>query len=89
MEPDELIGATVAVYPLQPEADATVHRAIDALAAAGVEAQVGPMTTLVTGTADAVFRSLRAAYDSAAASGGVVMHATVSNACPLPAPDGS
>lgn len=84
MDPDDVIGATVAVYPLQPDADAAVHRAIGALEAAAVDAQVGPMTTLVTGPVDAVFSALRSAYDAAAATGGVVLQATVSNACPLP-----
>jgi uncharacterized protein YqgV (UPF0045/DUF77 family) len=84
MESDEMIGATVAVYPLQPESDAAVRRAIDAIGSAGVDTQVGPMSTLVTGTVDEVFRSLRAAYEAAASTGGVVMHVAVSNACPLP-----
>jgi uncharacterized protein YqgV (UPF0045/DUF77 family) len=84
MEPNEVISATVAVYALQPESDAAVRRAIDAIESADVETQVGPMSTLVTGTADEVFRSLRAAYEAAASTGGVVMQATVSNACPLP-----
>ena len=83
MDPDELISATIAVYPLQPESDAAVHLAIDAIESTDVEAQVGPMSTLVTGTADEVFGSLRAAFEAAASTGGVVMQAAVSNACPL------
>ncbi len=84
MEHDGLIGATVAVYPLQAESDVAVRRAIDSINSTEVDAEVGPMSTLITGTVDEVFRALRLAYEAAASTGGVVMHATVSNACPLP-----
>ena len=84
MEPDEVIGATVAVYPLYAKSDMAVRQAIDSLASAGVDAHVGPMNTLVTGTVDNVFRALRLAYEAAASVDHVVMQATVSNACPLP-----
>lgn len=84
MEPDRMIGATVAVYPLQAESDVAVRRAIDSISSAKVDADVGPMSTMITGTVDEVFQALRLAYEAAASTGGVVMHATVSNACPLP-----
>jgi uncharacterized protein YqgV (UPF0045/DUF77 family) len=83
----ELIGVTVALYPLQSDPDRTVHRFIDALDATEVSVEVGPMTTLVTGAADDVFRALRRAYDEVAPTGPVVMTVTVSNACPVPATD--
>lgn len=84
MEPGQLIGATVAVYPMQTESDAAIRRAIDSIRSAEVDVEVGPMSTLITGTADEVFRALRLAYDAAVSTGGVVIHATLSNACPLP-----
>jgi uncharacterized protein YqgV (UPF0045/DUF77 family) len=84
MEADEVIGATVAVYPLYAESDIAVRRAIDSIASTGVDAQVGPMNTLVTGSVDDVFRALRLAFEAAASVDHVVMQATVSNACPLP-----
>jgi uncharacterized protein YqgV (UPF0045/DUF77 family) len=84
MESDEVIGATIAVYPLQAKPDVAVRRAIDSIDSAEVDAQVGPMSTLVTGTVDEVFRALRLAYEAAASTGGVVMNVAVSNACPLP-----
>ena len=87
MESDEVIGATVAVYPLYAESDVAIHRAIDSIRSTAVDTQVGPMSTLVTGTVDDVFRALRLAYEAAASTGHVVMHATVSNACPLPRRD--
>jgi uncharacterized protein YqgV (UPF0045/DUF77 family) len=84
MEPDRLISATAAVYPLQAESDVAVRRAIDSIKSADVDALVGPMSTLITGAVDEVFRALRFAYEAAASTGGVVMQATVSNACPSP-----
>jgi len=42
------------------------------------------MHTELRGSAEAVFAAIRAAWDAAAARGGVVMAVTVSNACPLP-----
>ena len=79
-----VIAAQVALYPLRQE---RLAPAIDAfaqiLAAAGLVATVGPMSTLVTGEADAVFAALRDAFTRAAASGHVVMAVTVSNACPV------
>jgi uncharacterized protein YqgV (UPF0045/DUF77 family) len=79
-----MIGATVAVYPLQAESDAAVRRAVDSIRSADVDAEVGPMSTLITGTVDEVFRALRLAYEAASSTGGVVMNVAVSNACPLP-----
>ena len=84
MEPDGLIGATVAVYPLQTGSEVAVRRAIESIRSADVNVAVGPMSTLITGTVDEVFQALKLAYEAAASTGGVVMQATVSNACPLP-----
>jgi len=78
-----VIGATVAVYPLHTGSTEAVARAIDAMGAAGVDLDVGPMSTLVTGTPDDVFRAVRLGYEAAAATGHVVVHVTLSNACPL------
>lgn len=50
----------------------------------GLRTAVGPMSTRVTGAADAVFDALREAFVRAAARGQVVMTITVSNACPMP-----
>lgn len=88
MEPHEVIAATVAVYPLQSDPDRGVRRSIDALDTGKVSVEVGPMTTLVTGTVHDMFGALRCAYDAAASTGPVVMTVTVSNACPIPSDDG-
>ena len=43
------------------------------------------MHTEIAGDEDAVFAALQDAFRAAAASGGVVMTVSVSNACPAPA----
>ena len=78
------MGGRAALSPLRQERLAPAIDAFaQALAAAGLVATVGPMSTLVTGEADAVFAALRDAFARAAASGHVVMAVTVSNACPV------
>lgn len=83
-----MIQATLAVYPLGEEGFRAVDRAVEALAASGVQYEVRAMQTEIAGEPDAVFRALRAAYDAAAAEGGVVMTVSISNACPLPEQNG-
>jgi uncharacterized protein YqgV (UPF0045/DUF77 family) len=79
-----LVSAQVSLYPLRQEHLGPGVRAFaDALAAAGLEARTGPMSTLVTGKADVLFAALRDAFQAAAAAGHVVMTVTVSNACPV------
>jgi uncharacterized protein YqgV (UPF0045/DUF77 family) len=83
-----MIAAMVAVYPLHSDSTRAIHRAIDSIRSAGIDVNVGSMSTLITGTADEVFHALRRAYEAAASTGRVVVHATVSNACPV-SPRGS
>ena len=49
-----------------------------------LQAAAGPMSTYVTGEAQAVFAALQQAFARASAFGHVVMTVTVSNACPIP-----
>lgn len=79
-----MIQATVAVYPIGQPDVAAVDAAIRHLSVPGVELEVRAMQTELLGPADAVFGALRAAFDAAAETGGVVMTVTVSNACPVP-----
>jgi uncharacterized protein YqgV (UPF0045/DUF77 family) len=58
----------------------------DALVAAGLHPEVGPMSTLVTGEVDRLFAALQAAFTRAAEQGAVVFTVTLSNACPVDAP---
>lgn len=77
-----MIQATVAVYPLEAE-PGTVEAAVAAIAASGVQHEVRSILTEVRGEPEAVFAAIRAAWEAAAARGGVVLAVTVSNACPL------
>ncbi len=80
------ISAQVSLYPLgQENLTPAIQAALDVLAARGLPHQVGPMSTLVWGEAEAVFEALREAFAAAARLGHAVMTVTVSNACPLPA----
>ena len=79
-----MIQATVAIYPLGQEGFRAVDRAIEALQTSGVEFEVRAMHTELRGEPGAVFDAIRAAYDAAAAEGGVVMTVSISNVCPLP-----
>jgi uncharacterized protein YqgV (UPF0045/DUF77 family) len=79
-----IVSAQVAIYPLrQDRLTPAVTAVSDALQAAGLRPEVGPMSTLVTGETTAVFRGLEDAFGRAGALGHVVMTITVSNACPV------
>jgi uncharacterized protein YqgV (UPF0045/DUF77 family) len=79
-----IIAAQVALYPLRQERlTPAIEELGRALAEAGVDVEVGPMSTLITGEADRVFDGLRAGFLRAATVGHVVMTVTVSNACPV------
>jgi len=78
-------AAQVSVYPLrQDDLSPSIDAAIEAFRVAGLGYQVGPMSTIVWGEADKLFRALKDAFDATAALGEVVMVITLSNACPLP-----
>ncbi len=78
------ISAQISLYPLRQEhLSPAIAMVTDALTAHGLQVQVGPMSTQVTGPADAVFASLQEAFVHAANVGQVVMTITVSNACPI------
>jgi uncharacterized protein YqgV (UPF0045/DUF77 family) len=78
------VSAQVSVYPLRQEhLGASIQAFAEALTAAGLEPRTGPMSTLLSGEADALFTALRDAFVRAAAGGHVVMTVTVSTACPV------
>lgn len=76
------VSCQFSVYPLGV---AHLGRGIDAALAAvrrhGLHVEAGGMSSTVTGSSDVVFAALRDAFE-AAATGGCVLVATVSNACP-------
>lgn len=79
-----MASAQISVYPLRQERlSPAIELLSKRLAAAGLRPVVGPMSTVVTGEADALFAALRDAFLQAATAGHVVMTVTVSNACPV------
>lgn len=79
-----IVSAQIAIYPLRQERLTPAITAVSrALEAAGLEPQVGAMSTVVTGEAATVFGALEEAFTQAGAGGHVVMTITVSNACPV------
>lgn len=78
------VSAQIAIYPLrQDRLTPAVAAVSEALQAAGLRPEVGPMSSLVTGEAATIFGALEQAFSRAAALGHVVMTVTVSNACPV------
>jgi uncharacterized protein YqgV (UPF0045/DUF77 family) len=79
-----VLSAQISLYPLRQERlSPAIEQLNGRFAAAGLQPVVGPMSTVVTGEADALFAALRDAFLQAAAAGHVVMTVTVSNACPI------
>lgn len=80
-----IASAQISVYPLRQE---HLGPAIDTvratLAAHGLTAQIGSMSTIAVGDDRAIFSALGEAFTKAAESGEVVMTVTISNACPIP-----
>jgi uncharacterized protein YqgV (UPF0045/DUF77 family) len=80
-----MISCQFSLYPLGTEdLSPAIDAAIAELRGLGLETDVGPMSTYVSGETETVFRGLRRAFEVAAQDGRVVMTVTVSNACPLP-----
>ena len=78
------VSAQISLYPLrQGHLSPAIQEMQDTLAAAGLDVTPGPMSTLVTGDGAAVFDALKTAFLRAAATGHIVMTATISNACPV------
>lgn len=81
------ISAQVSLYPLRQERlGSAIQRALATFRDHGLEVQPGPMSTLIWGDDEEVFRALREAFREAAQAGDAVMTVTFSNACPLPGP---
>ena len=79
-----IVSAQVAIYPLRQDRLTPAIAALTAaFQAAGLRLEVGPMSSLVTGEAAAVFGALQEGFGQAGAAGHVVMTVTISNACPV------
>lgn len=80
------IAVQVSLYPLrQPALAPAIEEALRIFGAHGLVVEPGPMSTVVRGRTDLVFRALEAAFRAAAEKGSVVLTATLSNACPVAA----
>ncbi|MCS7176618.1 MAG: thiamine-binding protein [Candidatus Kapabacteria bacterium] len=75
------VAATVAVYPLRQQDYRAVEAAVEALCSSGLEVDVQPMHTELSGSLDAVLDALRSAFQAAASYGVTVMTVTLTNAC--------
>ena len=79
-----MISCQFSLYPLGVEdLGPAIDAAVGELKRLGLEVDVGPMSTYITGESEAVFQGLSRAFDAAAGSGQVVLTATLSNACPI------
>jgi uncharacterized protein YqgV (UPF0045/DUF77 family) len=79
-----VIGGQISVYPLRQEhLSPAIDTVREPLESRGLQPEIGPMSTIVTGEAKDIFVALHEAFDRAAATGHVVMTVTVSNACPI------
>ena len=82
-----MISCQFSLYPLgMVDLGPVIEAAVAEFLRLGLETDVGPMSTYVSGDADVVFQGLGRAFEVAARAGHVVMTVTVSNACPLPNP---
>lgn len=78
------ISVQLSLYPLrQPHLGPAISRSLDVFRAKGLQVTSGAMSTMVVGEADTLFDALKAAFQSAAAVGDVVMVASISNCCPV------
>jgi uncharacterized protein YqgV (UPF0045/DUF77 family) len=66
-----MVQVEFTIYPFQEgnAPPAYVQAAIDALSGSGLEVEVGPLSTTVSGPADEVFDAVRAAQSAAVAAG--------------------
>ncbi|MBN1834467.1 MAG: thiamine-binding protein [Spirochaetales bacterium] len=78
------ISAEVSVYPLrQASLSPAIDETLRVFRTHGLVVEPGAMSTLVAGDDEAVFRALEQAFRAVAEAGHVVMHVTLSNACPV------
>ena len=79
----DLVGLQFSVYPLrQAHVRPAIQAAVGAAAAAGVNVNVGRLSTFGPGDEDSVFAAVRAAFDAARSFGPAVMVVTLSSGLP-------
>jgi uncharacterized protein YqgV (UPF0045/DUF77 family) len=78
------IAAQVSLYPLRrTHMGRPVTDAVEVFRRAGLEVQMGAMSTTLVGEAHALFSALEEAFTAACESGSTILVVTVSNACPV------
>lgn len=78
------VSCEFSFYPLGAEhLGPGIDAALAVLERRGLTVETGAMSSLVSGPIETVFAALAEAF-SVAADGGLVLVATVSNACPVP-----
>jgi uncharacterized protein YqgV (UPF0045/DUF77 family) len=78
------VACQFSIYPLaQTELSPAIDAAVAEIRKRGLDVDTGPMSSLAYGPVDGIFAALADAF-KAAATGGCVLVATVSNACPIP-----
>jgi len=77
------VQAEVSLYPLRTP---TLMESIDGFAGylrrAGLDVEIGPMSSRISGRCQDLFRALGQAFEDAAHGGDTVLTVKVSNACP-------
>ncbi|MCD6310131.1 MAG: thiamine-binding protein [Candidatus Eremiobacteraeota bacterium] len=77
------ISVEISFYPLCKENySQEIKDFIDLLQESGVQAEVGRMSTIITGETARIFDLLSRGFENAASKGPAVMILKVSNACP-------
>ena len=77
------VGAQFALYPLrQPHLRPAIEAAVQAAAKESVELTVGKLGTFASGSEEAVFAAIRAAFSEASSHGPTVMVLTLASGLP-------
>jgi len=77
------VQAEVSLYPLRtPHLAEPIEQFVGQLRQEGLDLQLGPISTHITGNSDLLFATLSKAFKEIAKDYNVVLLLTVSNACP-------
>ena len=78
------LTAQVSIYPLrQTHLSPAIDRALGIFREHGLEVTAGTMSSLVSGSYEALFAAVKEAFQQTASQGDIVMTLTLSNACPV------
>ena len=77
------VQAQISLYPLRrSDLAEPITRFVQQLGRDGLDIEVGPMSTQITGDSKVLFARLGEAFEDAAGRGDMVLLLKVSNACP-------